>query len=402
MGFKLAELFVEFVTKGVDGTLTAINKVHDSLTGVKAGMEKVATAAVYSWGIASASIAGFVRAGLSGTAMAAQLSFQMNALSRNIAGLFAPEIQRAINLVRSLVEWFRGLTDEQRSNIVRWIEGATVAAGVAILLPRIVSGIQAVILGLRALAVAIAGVEASTGIGAILPLIGAAAAAITALVIGTEAGRGALGKFWDVLKGIAEALGKIFAPIAAGIGAIVEKLTDAFDAIAGPLLEALKGIAEAFAPLGEAIGGLAASVGDVLAGAFKVVAEIVIAALNVMRPFISVLVQIASVVVNVVVVAFKGLALVLESIARMLAFITGVDFDKVKVGKPEQLTGNRREIAPGTASFGSPEQVYNQIAQASVMLGKSVPEQQLDEQRNGNMTLEKIRALLAEKRPAIA
>ena len=269
---KLAELFVEFVVKGSEGVYKSLQTIHEQLGDVKTGMDQVAKIATIGFATASASLLGFVHAGTQGTAIGAQLAYQMGVLSRNIAGLFQPEMQKAIDLIRGAVEWMRSLTDAQRANIVRWIEAAAAAALVAIALPRVVSGIMAAVGAMKALTLALSG----SGVGILLPIIGAVVSVIAALVAGTEVGRGALGKFLGIVTQIAGTLGRLFGPVFEAVGAVIGKLADVFEQVAPPILDAINSIIEAMQPLFDTIGEVAKSFGDVLAGGIRVLAVVIV------------------------------------------------------------------------------------------------------------------------------
>jgi phage-related protein len=400
---KLAELFIEFVTKGVSEFTTALDGVHDKLERIKTGMDQVAKVAAYGFATATASLMGFVRAGTQGTAIGAQFAFQMGVLSRNIAGLFQPEMQKAIDLIRSAVDWLRSLTDQQRANIVRWVEAAAAAALVAIALPRVVAGIILTVNALRALAVAITAGLSATGIGALLPLVGAIISIVSALVVGTEAGRGALGKFLGILSEFAAVVGRLLGPIFSAIGTVVGKITDAFEQVAGPVMAAIDSIAEALQPLFNVVGEIAKAFGDILAGAIRVLAVVVIDILTALRPFISFLAQLASVVLSAVVPVFKAFGAILSGIAKTLAYITGVkiNWDTPKHKAPD-ASGNRRETAQNLGGFENLDAIYNRIAQASVQVGKPVAERQYDVAVASDTKLEQIKGILAGQKPAFS
>jgi len=328
--------------------------------------------------------------------MGQQLGFQMGQLSRQIAGLFTPEIQRATRFVQSLVDWMRSLTDTQRANIVRWLEAGAAAAIVAMVLPRVVSGVMAATTAIRALGLAIASGLSATGIGALLPLIGAIVSVVTALVVGTEAGRGALGRFFSFLSDVAAGFGRVFGPILTGIVGLVNRLTDAFDSTAGAVSDAFSGILDAFAPLGHALGTILDLIGAIAAPLLQIVVLIGSGIANALRPVIYLLSKVVDIVVTILEPAFRGLGLVIEGIAKAIAFITGQKIDLPKHVKPE--TPSRGGVAQAVGGMTSPESIYAQIAQASVQIGKSAQERQLDESRKQTQLLERIKAALGDNR----
>jgi len=64
-------------------------------------------------------LGGMVRQGIAASNVGQVLSFQMERLSRAIAGLFGPEIRKVIDLIGQFNTWLRQLTDQQRENIVQ-------------------------------------------------------------------------------------------------------------------------------------------------------------------------------------------------------------------------------------------------------------------------------------------
>lgn len=403
MGWKLADLFVQFIVKGAGELVEACDKALVHLSGIKTGMDVIGRQATIGMAAATASLGGFIRAGMAGTAMSQQLGFQMERLSRSIAGLFAPELNKAIALVRQLSEWMRNLSDVQRANIVRWIEAAGAAAAVAIILPRIVAGIQATITAVRTLTAAIIAGEAIIS-GGILPLVGAFVSALAALVVGTEVGRRGLGSFWDVIQRVGATLAQVLEPAIEGIATIVGRLTSVFDQMAGPIAEAVGEVLATLKPLLDMMPEIYQAVGDFMVAGLKAAAMALIGFLTIIRPFASFVVQVATVLWNVMIPAFKAWAFILEKIARLLAFITGKKMPTEEPGKVQgpDTKKNRGPLAPAAGGFENVDAVYNRIAQASVMLGRTVEEQQLDEQKLGNRILDRIDAKLGNQQPAFA
>lgn len=150
-------------------------------------------------------IANFVRQGLAASNMGQVLSFQMERLALTIAGMFRPELEKVLDGINRLTDWINSLTDAQKKSIAHWIEAGAAALAVGLVLPRIVAGVRAVIGAVTALGAAIAGLEVSTGIGAILPILGLLAEGITVLMTSTESGRAALGELWESLKELGSA-----------------------------------------------------------------------------------------------------------------------------------------------------------------------------------------------------
>lgn len=99
----------------------AVVQARDRLTEFTRKLEAVGTFAGISFGIASASLLGFVRAGLQGTGVGAQLNYQMQVLSREITQLFLPAIRFVIDKLQQVNQWFRSLSGAQQEQYGRWV-----------------------------------------------------------------------------------------------------------------------------------------------------------------------------------------------------------------------------------------------------------------------------------------
>jgi hypothetical protein len=103
---------------------------------------------------ATASVAGFVTAGLVGTVEGQRLAFAFQRLSQEIAAVFLPTIQKTTDALFKAVQWFRSLSGTQQNYLL--ILGST-AAGI-VLFNKVLMALWAnpVIAGLLAVAAAIA------------------------------------------------------------------------------------------------------------------------------------------------------------------------------------------------------------------------------------------------------
>ncbi len=107
------------------------------------GAQAVGRAASRAFTLATASITGFVTAGLAGTAEGEHLRFQFSELSREIAGVFLPVIEKITAGVRQLVGWFRALSGEQQDQIMKWSLIGLGVLAVAKVLPLVITGLKA-------------------------------------------------------------------------------------------------------------------------------------------------------------------------------------------------------------------------------------------------------------------
>jgi hypothetical protein len=237
-GGNLANLIVQITSKGFDDLKTSLADIQTAVGAVVLAINKLgvqmqeslkrpvqeATQATdklkESWGAVGSTInfalgaaqgviLGFVRSGLNASAMGQIFQLQMERLSLTIAGLFGPEIRKVMELVNRFTSWIQGLSQAQKENIVRWVEGAAAALAVGLVLPRVLAGVMALGAGIKALGAAITGSLASTGIGALLPLIGLVVQAMTAWLVGTEKGRSMLAQLWETLQKLSEAFSRL-------------------------------------------------------------------------------------------------------------------------------------------------------------------------------------------------
>jgi phage-related protein len=116
---------VQFSAKGADALSEAIKGVKEKLADIVKGADIAGKAMRTAFDAAGASLSIF--AGLTGTVQGEALSLRFQMLSREIASLFIPQIQAAINALGRLVEWLRNLSGEQQSNLAGWIVGASAA-----------------------------------------------------------------------------------------------------------------------------------------------------------------------------------------------------------------------------------------------------------------------------------
>jgi hypothetical protein len=189
----------------------AARAVKEQAETVASGIGAVGVAAGIMYAKLTESIAGYVRAGIAASAIGDQINWQMQQISLSIAGLFRPELEKLINMLRAVTDWFRSLSDAQRENLARWALFLTVGLGVAVMLP-------AVVIGLRAMSVAIQAISAAIAAGSLgtLPIIFAAVAA--ASVYFTEG----LSGLWNVITPLADAVSAFAAVMGEILGPILQ------------------------------------------------------------------------------------------------------------------------------------------------------------------------------------
>jgi hypothetical protein len=180
-------------------TGAALHLANEKLGQFNEGAKRVAGPAAAGFAILTGAILGFVRAGLAGTVEGNRLTYQFQMLSREIAGVFMPVIEGMMTKLAQAVAWFRTLSGEKQNLIMRFALASVAALAFAMVLPRLVGGIQLVIVGVKALmtVIAAAGTEAGIASGGILPLLGilvTAGVALTAFLFATKSGSKGLGE----------------------------------------------------------------------------------------------------------------------------------------------------------------------------------------------------------------
>lgn len=203
VGGKLGELFVEFSTKNADQAKAAIRELGYELqkdeagavslakafaetfyrvgggatvatrdidklaagTGKageaakKAGGEydkamKIVRSFANTFAAGTAVITGFVTAGMAGTLEGNRMTLAWQQLSREIAAVFLPVIQKVMDVLFSAVNWFRGLS-EGAQNLALGVLGAAAAFGV-LLKAAVAAMAHPLVAGFVAIAAAIA------------------------------------------------------------------------------------------------------------------------------------------------------------------------------------------------------------------------------------------------------
>lgn len=174
-------------------------------------------------------VMGFVRAGLQGTAEGNLINLRFQQLSRQIANLFLPVINRVIAALDRVVNWFYRLDGRQQANIARWAGMGIAALFAANQLPKVAAGFEMVGAAMKA-------AMAGNPIGLIL----VATAAIIGMLASTEKGQAALTKLGDTVKNL--------------LGPALDMLADSLNIIADSLADAAEGIENAAEQFAQARG----------------------------------------------------------------------------------------------------------------------------------------------------
>jgi hypothetical protein len=296
---------------------------------------------------------------------------------------------KAIEVLEDVIRWFRDLSGEQQIHIARWIMAAAAALSFSKLMPVLISGITGVVGAVRALTVAIVGLESSTGIGALLPIIGAAITAFASLAIGTEIANHGFTRLWNTfgpiftqLKKAFDELGRIFAPV---FQAMEEALTE--------LMPSLKDFTDALVSF--------------LIPAMKQLAAILTVTIRLGTFVLEFWLKLETIIVRMVTGPLKVMALLWEQIARSVAFVMGRSFEPAAEAARKQTEttpgAGHMSLAPrGSTGFESITAAWERIAKSSLALGVKTPEQEhLEVAKQQLMEQQKTNDLLGNAKPAI-
>lgn len=152
-------------------------------------------------------LTGFVQAGFAASGAGQRFQLLQQQLSNQIASLFAPQIEKLVEWMQQLVDWFRNLSGEEQDQLATWGLWLAGIAGAAVVLPTIISTVQALGMALGGLKAVMAGLSLSN------PWLLAAGAIGSALV--------ALGAWKPILTwiaGAAKEIAGVFGGIAQAVG----------------------------------------------------------------------------------------------------------------------------------------------------------------------------------------
>lgn len=131
-GASLADRTVTAAGKGVDDVAKKTDKATDAAKKLgKSWAETTNIAKTFTnvFAIGSATILGFVTAGMAGTVEGNRMTLAWQMLSREIAGVFLPVIQKVMDSLFQTVRWFRNL-GEGGQNAIMILGGLAVAFGI--------------------------------------------------------------------------------------------------------------------------------------------------------------------------------------------------------------------------------------------------------------------------------
>lgn len=182
--FNLYDMFVSFRTIGDDHLKGAIEQVTKGVNEFKSQLGKInevimGVGRAFTW--AQVGLMGFVTAGFAGSAEGELMMISMHELSMEIASIFLPIMEMAIDLVRGLTDWFRSLSGGTQDFMMTFAVAVGVIGTAVLVISKMIIGVHGLAGSIKVLVFSLWGLHASTG-GILLAL-----AALAALVIGVAA-----------------------------------------------------------------------------------------------------------------------------------------------------------------------------------------------------------------------
>src|SRR5262245_6415436 len=122
---------------GAGGRYKDINKDQEAFAAGVArtgqamaqGFNRLSQVGQTTFGALAGGVAGFITAGMQGTAESNQLGQAIKEVNLQVASIFTPQIHKAIDAIQRLVYWLRELTGQQQDSARQWIAGAAALSG---------------------------------------------------------------------------------------------------------------------------------------------------------------------------------------------------------------------------------------------------------------------------------
>jgi phage-related protein len=331
---RIGAAFIEVATKGLAKVQSDLNKLKEHLDkaakggeGLDAATEKGGKSAVkaesaykklgdtinnigsiatkvFFGGIAA--VGGFVR--MADPRGFDNLTVALASVSIQLGRFFVPLLREVTGWIQKLANWLKGLSDQQRAQILHWVKIALVVAGVLAILPKLIAAFRLVMTVIRAVGATLT--FATGGLSLLVGLIAVAIAALAEMFASGETGGGGMfGPIIAGLKALWDVVVRVFTQIAAFVGGIIQRLVPVFE-----------GIVAALEPVFSVIMSAVAVVVDLLAPAFSVLGAII-------ETVIAVLGGIVEIILAVVTPVFRLLAAILKPIIWVLGKILGPAFE---------------------------------------------------------------------------
>ncbi len=376
------------MAKQQTGAWAAISEAIKKAAGNLLGFAAIATGA-------SAGLTGIVLVGMRGTAEMERLGFSFQMLTREVANIFTPAIHAVIDTVQRVLVSFRSLTGDQQALVRNFVGAAGAALAFATVAGMIAPKLEMIASAARALW---AGMAAN-------PLLGVAAA-LGAVLVGTEKGREALAGMFDAVKpvlgavmDIAGSLMRAVSPIAERLAEIVGVLASALKPVLDVVAGALSFVAAIFQEMQGTIGFLAdalgaaavafvalkaATMGYAAAASFTSAATAAMATTSGVLAGILPALRAGIIAVNAALWANPLLAIA-GAVGLIVAGIAAL-FGSGR--REERRHEERQQLTPRAGGWESFEQTWKALQ--SEMMKQDIPRMQLREQQRTNQHLQQI------------
>jgi phage-related protein len=259
------------------------SKMMDTAKALSEQFTKIGAVATKAFMGSAAAITGFVR--LASPRGFDDLTVALATVGIQLGTIFVPLLRAATTVVNQFANYLKGLTDAQKDQILHWAKIGLAIAGVLMIVPRIIAGINLVRGAMLSF-----GASSAVATGGISLLIGAAAMAIPYLVQLFRGGGGANGlggafaaagaaleRLWNFAKSVFERISPIVERIVGVVGAIVEPVISIFMRGLDALEPVINGVIDIF---GE-VAGLA---GEILVPVFHLLGTVIEGALALLQP----------------------------------------------------------------------------------------------------------------------
>ncbi len=257
-------------------------------------------------------------------------------ISVQIGSIFIPILEKVNQTLNKVLNWFRQLTQEQKANILRWVQIGVLALG----------GISAFLLAAAAITkitYAVQVLTTSLGIasGGILPIIGLLAGLAVAMLTvdgafgNASEGASGIGSIFNSLKPILESLQSLFTTVMDIVGEAVLKLLPVFQGLIETIAPIISGIVSIVSsllvglkPIFTFVIELIASVGDWFSIIFAQIGAYVDALADSFQNLVplfqgvcSFLVAILSPVAKAFDIVFGGIKIAIDLVIRSIIFL---------------------------------------------------------------------------------
>jgi hypothetical protein len=225
-----------------------------ALSATSEKLRGIGNASAWTFGIGTTAVLGFVRAASPEAFDTFTKSIQL--LSAEIGTSFVKDIIKASFHIQDAAHWVRDLSQETKDHVGHWIVLGTGIAGVGMILPKVVAGMQLAITVVGGLKAALTALNLSTGgTLAILGVVaGVGMAAVHSGGSGGKSGedKGPLANLSETFGGVMEKLkplGDVFGQLFKAVSPVMEKLGKAIINVAEAALPVLVQVVQAVVDL---------------------------------------------------------------------------------------------------------------------------------------------------------